>query len=346
MSPGVHQVQQRGAPCPHFLLPEAFHQQGQNILLAFIRMLHGPGTIPVFRHFGVRPVIFFHRFRGPFIALVPVAHGAGVRDAQFHAQQRIRGIERMVAARVARHVQAFRHVALHAPRAHAGLRARSMFGDVNDGGFHSVDSLSRTVAPHAERVVLLGKLERAGMRIMAVQAGDARLAHAAQAQPRFTVVLVPLHAVGPEYAGLNGKHQLEMVVKAVPHGKIMVEFIAPGMAGSAVVVNLLRRQLVLGGDHASRSRLRLVQQGAVTLDAGDAGFLPGGGVAVLDGIIVFMEQGHVAPGALGVPVHAAARPVAPVAGLADFLAEDIEPFLAVHVPCGAEGMVAAILRGD
>lgn len=94
-----------------------------------------------------------------------------------------------------------------------------MFGDINDGGLYSVNSLSRTVAPHAERIVLLGKLERTGMRVMAVQTGDARLAHAAQAQPRFTIVLVPLHAVGPEHAGLDGEHQLKVVVKTVAHGK-------------------------------------------------------------------------------------------------------------------------------
>lgn len=62
------------------------------------------------------------------------------------------------------------------------------------------------------------------MRVMAVQAGDARLAHAAQAQPGFAIILIPLHAVGPENAGLYGKHELEMVVKTVANGKIVIEF--------------------------------------------------------------------------------------------------------------------------
>ena len=129
-----------------------------------------------------------------------------------------------------------------------------------------------------------------------------------------------------------------MVVKTVANGKIVIEFIPPGMAGRAVVVNLLRRQLGFGGNHASRSRLLLIQQGAVALDAGHAGFCPGGGIAVLDRIIIFMEQGHVAPRALRVPVHAAARPVPPVPWLPGILAKDIKPFLAVHVPRGAQGM--------
>jgi hypothetical protein len=50
-----------------------------------------------------------------------------------------------------------------------------------------------------------------------------------------------LHAIGPENAGLHGKHQLEMIVKAVTYGKIMIKFIPPGMAGSAVIMNLLWR---------------------------------------------------------------------------------------------------------
>ena len=346
MRPGIHQIQQRRAPCAHFLPFEAFHQEGQHILPPFIGTLHGPGTVPVLRHLGLGPVIFFHRLRGPFITLFPVAHGTGIRNAQLHAQEGIGRIEGMIPARIAGHVQAFRHVAFHTAGAHAGLRTRRMPGHVNDGGFYAVYRLPGAVAPQAERVILLRKFQRSRMRVMAVQTGDARLAHAAQAQPGFAIILIPLHAVGPENAGLYGKHELEMVVKTVANGKIVIEFIPPGVAGSAVVVNLLRRQLVPGGNHASRPLLRLVQQGAVALDASHAGFRPGGGIAVLDRIIIFMEQGHVAPRALRVPVHAAARPVPPVPWLPGILAKDIKPFLAVHVPRGAQGMITAVLGGN
>ena len=155
-----------------------------------------------------------------------------------------------------------------------------------------------------------------------------------------------MHAVGPENAGLHGKHQLEMIVKAVAYGKIMIKFIPPGMAGSAVIMNLLWRQLVPGGNHATRPRLRFVQQRAVALNASHSGFRPGRSIPIFTRIIILMEQRHVAPRALSVPIHASSCPVSPVSRLARLLAENIKPFFAAHVPCSAQGMKTAVLGGD
>ena len=53
-----------------------------------------------------------------------------------------------------------------------------------------------------------------------------------------------------------------------------------------------------------------------------------------------------AAGALRVPRHAAAGPVAPVAGIALLVAIDIEPFVFVRVVADVAGLEPAAGRGD
>lgn len=81
--------------------------------------------------------------------------------------------------------------------------------------------------------------------------------------------------------------------------------------------------------------------GAVALNASHSGFRPGRSIPIFNRIIILMEQRHVAPRALRVPIHASSCPVPPVSRLAGLLAENIKPFFAVHVPCSAQGMKTA-----
>jgi hypothetical protein len=85
---------------------------------------------------------------------------------------------------------------------------------------------------------------------------------------------------------------------------------------------------------------------AVALDAADAVLDPRGGVTVGRRVVVFPVAGHVAWGAHGIPIHAAARPVAPLAGAAMLVAKDIEPLAPLHVEGEVGRLPAAARRRD
>src|SRR5690606_41070879 len=72
--------------------------------------------------------------------------------------------------------------------------------------------------------------------------------------------------------------------------------------------------------------------------AGHALPAPGGCVAIGGEVEVLAVFRGVAPGAVGVPVHALARPVAPVARPAIIPGEDIQPAVVGHIANHAGGL--------
>jgi hypothetical protein len=68
--------------------------------------------------------------------------------------------------------------------------------------------------------------------------------------------------------------------------------------------------------------------------AADAHFGHGGVISVVGFVIVAAQSRVVTTGAHVIPVHAAAGPMAPFAGLPVFVAIDIEPLIGVRVPGG------------
>lgn len=130
--------------------------------------------------------------------------------------------------------------------------------------------------------------------------------------------------------------------------ELVVELAAAAVAGGAVLRGTVGGDGALFGDvnEAAVVGMRLFGEFAVALGAADAHFLPGGVVGVGVRVVVLVEVGHVAPGALDVPCHAAVGPVAPIDFGAFVAAEDVEPFLLVWIPAGAGGLPAAIVVGD
>ena len=280
-----------------------------------------------------------------------MAHGAGVRDAQLQAHLRVRGVERVVASRVAGHVGALRHVALHAARAHGAGGAGAVRGGINDGGGLAVHGRAVGVAAQAEAVVLLRQFQLGRVRVVAVQAGDPCRAHFAEAQACLAVVFVLLHAVGVENTGECRQLQAEVLIEAVAHGKVAVHLLAPCVAGGTVIVVLRCTQLAVCLGHEA-AVLGGGVGGFVALQAGDPRLFPSGGKAVAFLVVVLAKAGHVAPSALGVPVHASAQPVPPLPGLAPRVAflrqprvvlEHIEPLAPQGIPGRTGGVQAAVL---
>ena len=80
--------------------------------------------------------------------------------------------------------------------------------------------------------------------------------------------------------------------------------------------------------------------------ATDAALGHRGLIGVGIGAVVFADAGVVAGGAHGVPVHAAPGPVAPLARLAVFVAEDIEPVVRARIVGQLGGLPAPAARGN
>ena len=78
----------------------------------------------------------------------------------------------------------------------------------------------------------------------------------------------------------------------------------------------------------------------------DGHFRHGGVIGVGGRIVVLAKPGVVAGGAGGIPVHALAGPRPPVAGVADFLAIDIEQIVFVRIVADVHRLQAVAGRGN
>lgn len=139
---------------------------------------------------------------------------------------------------------------------------------------------------------------------------------------------------------------MEVIFEFISDSEVIIQLIPSGVAGRAVVRLLLEGELLFGVNHTARAFFRLIEEWVVALNAGHTGFFPGGMVGVRIGVVAFLEIRHVAPGALGIPYHAASCPVSPVAGATLVLTKHVKPFALACIPGGAGGMIAAVFAGD
>jgi len=129
------------------------------------------------------------------------------------------------------------------------------------------------------------------------------------------------------------------VVVIAWHELVGGKLVAARVAGGAVVLglNFVECREAAGvvarlcGDHVRF-------QSCVALGASEALLGPSGVVAVGFEVETLFVFGGVAVSAIGVPVHALARPVAPLAGQSILTCIDIEPAVFDDVVCCAEGL--------
>ncbi len=261
-----------------------------------------------------------------------MAAAAGVGDAEFLCQQRIGREPAVVVPRRTLHVIRRRHVAGDAGVASAvGLMLR-VRERIDGGGDDAARQLppGRRVTLQAELVVRHGQDRLRRVRIVAIEAGDARVAHAAEQHGGPVEVLVALLTVGIKRRRVDREHDAVVIVVGIAGLEAVGEQFIARVARRAGLHHL-RAIAGEGRLRAAGRRVGLVgmrgRRRAVTLDATHAVLDPRGAVAVGRRIVTALVTGHVAVRAHRVPVHAAPGPVAPLAGATVLRAEDVEPFL-------------------
>lgn len=177
------------------------------------------------------------------------------------------------------------------------------------------------------------------------------MAHVTRAQGGPDVVFIEDLTVCVKQVRLNRELKLEVVAEVVANMEIIIKCSTPAVTGGAVFKDTIRVgffHLLMSWnvDQAAGFFICLLGDIAVALGAADSHFLPLTIIGVGFNIVVFTVIGHVAPCTLGVPVHAAAGPVAPVCFGALVAIEDIKPFLLMWVPGGIRGLPAATASGD
>lgn len=304
---------------------------------------------------------------GPGDVLVRVTSVAGVGDAELAGEQGIRDGEAVVMPGVSLHVDCLRHVAVDAFTAGFGESAGEIIEEV-DRGRHAVgvvaehpvlavgDGLDEwgvgdaaVMAAHAEPIARKPRLHR--VRIMAIGAGDASLMHAAPQERGELVVFIANLAVRIERVGLVDDDEREVIEEGVAGAEVAGELASAGVAGAAGIAHGGGGDGGEGGVGFERVGVLLPPfpmglEGSVAGFAADAQLRHGGAVGVVDHVVVLPEARVVAGGAHLVPVHAAAGPVAPLAGLPVFLAIDIEPLVGDRVIGRLEGLPASTRGGD
>lgn len=177
------------------------------------------------------------------------------------------------------------------------------------------------------------------------------MAHVTRAQGGPDVVFIEDLTVCVKQVRLNRELKLEVVAEVVANMEIIIKCSTPAVTGGTVFKDTIRVvffHLLMSWnvDQAAGFFICLLGDVAVALGAADSHFLPLTIIGVGFNIVVFAVIGHVAPCTLGVPVHAAAGPVAPVCFGALVAIEDIKPFLLMWVPGGIRGLPAATASGD
>ena len=177
------------------------------------------------------------------------------------------------------------------------------------------------------------------------------MAHVAGAQGGPDVVFIEDLTVCVKQVRLGWKLKLKVITKFISDVEFIIHGRSTAVTGSAVFKDTIRvvffhLLMCWNVDQAAGFFVCLLGDVAVALGAADSHFLPLAVVAVGFNIVVFTVIGHVAPCTLGVPVHAAAGPVAPVCLGALVPIEDIKPLLLMRIPGGIRGLPAATASGD
>ena len=243
---------------------------------------------------------------------------AGIRDAEFLGEQRIRDREPVVASRIAGHVGRVRHVALDAAVAGAVklvVAVRRGIGDLNRPAL-----AGRRVARQAERVVLDRQLELSRVRVVAIEAGDSRFAHLAREERPEFEILVPDLAVRVIEVAQVWQCDPEVVVEIFARMELARQLLAPRVAGRTALHRLLGRE-----PHRHLRFRRVAVERPVALLAGNAHRLPCRGVGIGRGGVVLFEPGRVAIRAARIPVHPPVFPEPPLVRPARFAFVNIEP---------------------
>ena len=341
VTPVAEQVGRGCAPERHFFI----RQQPQQIRL-------GTGTIGTAggdplrararRTVHPRAVPFVHGLDGPVGGAVGVAAVAGVGNAKLLGQQRVGNGEAVVMPGVALHVNGLRHVAIHATpagfvrrvmtvrRGDDHRRGRDRRRERGRGGGRD----GRGMAAEAEEISRQNGLAR--MRLVAIDTAHARRVHPTAEERGELVVLVAHLAVGIKNVRLVGNREAEVIEEIVAGLEVTREFAPAGVAGTAGGERLIAGVAVGGRVFRTGAAMLFlpVHMRALRAVAGlatDAALGHRGRVGVSVGAIIFADARVVAGGAHRVPVHAAPGPVAPFAGLAVFVAEDIEPVVRARI---------------
>src|SRR5690606_17138735 len=215
-------------------------------------------------------------------------------------------------------------------------RMKRVPGRVDDRG----TGAAAVVALEAELVSL--QAGASAVRIVAVRAGHARGVHAASEEGGELVVLLEDLSIGMEEVLVVDDGEEEVIPERIARREIAGDLAAARVAGGAVLH--VHRGSELGEGRVGPAALlaalplHVLPHGPVAGLASDPELGHGGGVRVAFGLVVLLEARVVAGAAHGVPVHAAARPVAPFAGLPVFVAEDSEPLAGERIVGGLNGL--------
>ena len=248
---------------------------------------------------------------------------------------------------MALHVGGDRHVAGDTARAGA-LRLVEGVGEGIDRRCLGELRERRGVALHAERIA--GEHVLRGVRIVAVHAAHAGGVHLAPDEGGELVVLLAHLAVRIVSVRLVRNRERVMVEEVVARLEVTGEFRTACVALAAGVEHLVAREL--GQRRIIFCTAVPLLPFVVRLHRSVAGLAAHGALrhrgveGVLRVVVVLAHAGVVAGRALGVPRHAAARPVAPFARLAVFGAIDIEPLGLLRVPCELERLQSSALGRD
>ena len=305
---------ERGAdPAADGLLAVEHRDQiGGNHRVAPTRRVERHGQAPVDR--AARPPARGY-CGGPRAVAVGVAAGARV-GAELAGRSRIGAGKAVIVPRIALHVGGDGHVAAHAAHRAAGMGVVGL-----EAGHALVAALAQGISR---------AYQAAGVRVVARRARHSRGVHAGAREGRALERLGADLAVGVERVGEidPGRREVIEVRVAGPEGT--------GELGAQAVA----RQAGVG-DLGCVERRSVVD--AVAGDAAHTVLELLGRVGVGGGVVALGHEGGVARGALAVPRHRAARPVAPVAGLPRVV-EHVEPLLPRGVVGEARGLQASQRR--
>jgi hypothetical protein len=296
--------------------------------------------------FHAQAVPFFGGFERPLGGLILVAAIAGVGCAEVAGELGVRDGPAVVMPPVALHVRGLRHVAIDALAAGA-VGAVEGVGGGDDGW--GIGEAACGVAAHAELVA--GQDRFAAVHVMAIHAAHAGVLHAAAEEAGKLKVFIAHLAVWEVGVGVIGDGQQVVIPKGIAGFEVASDLPTAGVAAGAVLGVLIAipfHQVWILAFFVGVLFLPL----AVVLHRPVAGFATdrhlrhGGAVAIRCRIVVFPHSGVVAGGAHLIPNHAAPSPVPPLAGLAIFIAIDIEPLAQFGVEAGFHGLKPSIAAID
>ena len=267
-------------------------------------------------------------FNCPVDRLVAVAAAAGIGDTQFFRHQRVGRVKAVIGPVVDLHVGRLGHMALDAAVAGAAGGVETVLRRLDDWCVH----VAVFVATHAEHVVLHGEGVFEAMGIVAIHAGHPGVGHPAHFEGGMDKDFIPYLPVCIVEPRLVGQTQAEMVVVGITgHEGIGGQLISPGVAGRAILIDLVWVERRLSCVVATACGHHVGLQPCVALCAGKALLHPGRLIAIFSDIQIFLILGGVTVGAIRVPVHALPSPVPPFARHPVFTGKDVHPLVLGYI---------------